>query len=349
MDILDNLNVIKQHDPEGALDVIGQSAEQATWEAKIEQDDGQTFQPKNFVLAGMGGSALGALIAKNWLDRQYNLNLPFEIVRDYTLPNYVGPETLVICFSVSGNTEETVSSLNDAIEKGARVVIIASGGKLIDLAYERNLPFVQLGQISQPRYGVIMHLRAITCILAHYGSAEGAYDEIASLTEEIAKVAKSLAADIPTADNQAKQLALHCAGKTPIVYASSLFAPLAYKWKIGFNENAKNTAWWNQLPEFSHNEFIGWASHPVEKPFAILDLRSNLDNPRIAKRFELTEKLLSGRRPAAREIWLQSDSLLGQMLTGMVLADFTSIYLAILNGVDPTPVDLVEKLKKELA
>jgi glucose/mannose-6-phosphate isomerase len=296
----------------------------------------------------MGGSCLGGLLAKKWLDFQHDLTQPFEIVRDYTLPKSVDGDTLVICFSVSGNTEETLSSLDDAQIKGARVAVIASGGKLLDLARERNLPFVELAKISQPRYGVIMHLRAITKTLAHYGTAVNSYNEIATLTQPLVDMIATLVPSVPTVDNPAKQLALNCVGKTPIIYAASLFAPLAYKWKISFNENAKNTAWWNELPEFSHNEFIGWASHPIEKPFAVIDLRSNFDHPRIAKRFELTEKLLSGRRPAAHEVWLHGDSVLCQMLCGLVLADFTSIYLGILNGVDPTPVDLVEELKREL-
>lgn len=349
MELLDNQNALAGRDPQGALAVIADAAAQTTWDAKLEQPDGDNFMPSRIVLAGMGGSCLAGLMARKWLDYQYDLALPFEVVRDYTLPKYVDDNTLVICFSVSGNTEETLSSLDDAQIRGARVVVVASGGKLLDIANERNLPFVQLAKISQPRYAVIMHLRAITQILAHYGVAFGAYDEIANLSEVVKNFTATILPPVATTDNPAKQLALNCAGKTPIIYASSLFAPLAYKWKISFNENAKNTAWWNEFPEFNHNEFIGWTSQPAEKPFAILDLRSNFDHPRIAKRFELTEKLLSGQRPAAHDIWLAGDSVLAQMLCGAVLADFTSIYLAFLNGVNPTPVELVEELKKELA
>ena len=348
MELLDDSNVIRQRDPEEALGIIAGAATQATWDAKLEQVASGIFMPSKIVLAGMGGSCLGGLIAKKWLDYQYNLAQPFEVVRDYTLPNYVDSDTLVICFSVRGNTEETLASLDDAQIKGAHVAIIAAGGKLLDIARERNLPFVQLAPLSQPRYGVIMHLRAITQILAHYGVAFGAYDEIATLASDITEAISSVAISVPVTNNPAKQLALHCAGKTPIIYASSLFAPLAYKWKISFNENAKNCAWWDELPEFSHNEFIGWASHPVEKPFAVIDLRSSFDHERTAKRFELTEKLLSGRRPASHEIQLRGDTVLAQMLCSCVLADFASIYLGILNGVDPTPVGLVEELKKEL-
>jgi len=349
MELLDDINQIRERDPQDALGVIANAPEQATWEAVIEQATSDDFMPSRIVLAGMGGSALGGLIAKKWLDYQYHLAQPFEIVRDYVLPNYVDHNTLVICFSVSGNTEETLASLDDAQIKGAHVAIVASGGTLLEIAKERNLPFVQLQTISQPRYGVIMHLRAITKIFAHYGVTLEAYDEIASLSDIVADFAKTLTPDVATTDNFAKQLALHCQKKTPIIYSSSLFAPLAYKWKISFNENAKNTAWWNEFSEMNHNEFIGWSGGVLDdKPFAIIDLRSSFDHPRIAKRFELTKKLLAGMRPAAHEIQLHGDSVLCQMLCGVIFADFASIYLAILNGVNPTPVDLVEELKKEL-
>jgi len=149
--------------------------------------------------------------------------------------------------------------------------------------------------------------------------------------------------------NYAKQLALLAVGKTPVFYGGTLTAPVAYKWKISWNENAKNTAFWNELPEFNHNEFIGWTSHPVEKPFAVFDLVSHLEHSQILKRFEISDRLLSGQRPKSTVVNLQGDTAIKQLLWGSILADFVSIYVAILNGVDPTPVPLIEKLKQELA
>jgi glucose/mannose-6-phosphate isomerase len=227
-------------------------------------------------------------------------------------------------------------------------VAIASGGKLLDIARERNFPLVQLFKVPQPRYSSIIQLRAITKILEHYSVTSGAYDAIAALTEPVSELIAGATPDICTTDNPAKQLALACVGKTPIIYASHQFASVAFKWKISFNENAKNTSWWNELPEFSHNEFIGWSSHPIEKPFAIIDLRSSFDSPRINQRFELSTKLLSGQRPEPHEVWLHGDSVLCQMICGFILGDIVSIYLGFLNGVNPTPVELVERLKAEL-
>ena len=133
------------------------------------------------------------------------------------------------------------------------------------------------------------------------------------------------------------------------MYSGSLLAPAAHKWKISFNENAKNVAWAGEYPEFNHNEFLGWSSHPVDKPYKIVDLRSSFDHPQITKRFEVSDRMLSGKRPAAQVVQLQGETVLDQMIYGMGLGVFPSLYLALLNGLNPTPVDLIEKLKAELA
>jgi glucose/mannose-6-phosphate isomerase len=172
--------------------------------------------------------------------------------------------------------------------------------------------------------------------------------ELGSIGEWLRGEVAAFAPEVPVADNYAKQLALKLVGKTTITYAGPLLFPAANKWKICMNENAKNTAWTNQYPEFNHNEFIGWSSHPVEKPFAVVEIRSNLEHPRVQKRFEVSERLLSGMRPAPIVVVPKGETLLQQLAYTFALADFVSIYVAILNGVDPTPVDLVEKLKKEL-
>lgn len=346
---LDNLSMIRQADPEDALGVIGNSAEQLLFQPNLQQAPSHHIKISNIVLSGMGGSCLAGLIAKNWLDHGYQLAVPFEVTRTYHTPAYVNKHSLVICVSVSGNTEETISSLHDAMGKGAQVAVITSGGKLLDLASEHHLPYIQLDRISQPRYGVPMHLRALTALLHHYDVIdEQPFRELATIHNQVDDFANLLSAQVTSDHNPAKQLAVACAGKTVLVYSSSLFYPLAYKWKTSFNENAKNTVWCNEFPEFNHNEFIGWTSHPIEKPFAVVNLRSNLDNTRINQRLDLTEKLLSGNRPAAHNLILSGDCYIAQVLCGAIMGDITSIYLGLINGVDPTPVGLVEKFKKEL-
>ncbi|HSH55786.1 MAG TPA: SIS domain-containing protein, partial [Candidatus Limnocylindrales bacterium] len=153
---------------------------------------------------------------------------------------------------------------------------------------------------------------------------------------------------VATKVNPAKQLAYELLGKSVVIYSSPLFAPAAYKWKLGINENAKQLAWVGQLPEFSHNEFTGWSQQPVDKPYAVVDIRSSLDHPRIQKRFELSERFLSGKRPAPLKVEPQGTTLLEQLLWTMAFGDFVSIYLALLGGIDPVPLELVNTFKKQM-
>ena len=345
--MLDDNNVIKQRDPENALGVAAEQAEQARFSVQVESPENDGREITKVVVAGMGGSALAAILAKTWLKEE--LTVPFEVVRTYDLPAYVDYNTLVIASSYSGNTEETLSCLKEARLKNAQVAIIAAGGKLKGSAESDKMAHVVLPGHLQPRMAVIYNLRALVAILSHFGVASyDRFGEIADTADWLAAETKNWTPDVTTDKNYAKQLALLAVGKSPVFYGGAITAPVAYKWKISWNENAKNVAFWNEYPETSHNEFIGWASHPVEKPFAVFDLVSNLEHSQILKRFKVTDKLLSGLRPKAITVDMAGDTAIKQLLWGSILADFVSIYVAILNGVDPTPVVLVEKLKEEL-
>jgi glucose/mannose-6-phosphate isomerase len=346
--MLDDANVIRQRDPQGALRVAAEQYKQAAFAVSIQNGDHDQRQITRIVVAGMGGSALAALLVKAW--QKDTLVMPFEVVRTYELPAYVDEQALVIVSSYSGNTEETLSGLTQAIERGAQVAIIASGGKLIERAQVNDIAHVQLPGNLQPRMAVIYNLRALVALLSHFGVVSThLLDEIAATSEWLAQETSNWVNDTTTDKNYAKQLALMAVGKTAVIYAGSIMAPVAYKWKISWNENAKNVAFWNELPEFNHNEFMGWTSHPIEKPFAVFDLVSNFEHPQILKRFTVSDRLLSGQRPKATPVSLAGETIIAQMLWGSILADFVSIYVAILNGVNPTPVPLIEKLKAELA
>ncbi|HEY5695839.1 MAG TPA: bifunctional phosphoglucose/phosphomannose isomerase [Candidatus Saccharimonadales bacterium] len=346
--MLDDDNVLKQRDPEDALGVAATQFEQARFSVDVKEPENDGRQITRIVVVGMGGSALAALQAKSWLKTE--LTIPFEVVRTYDLPEYVNYDTLVIASSYSGNTEETLEGLKQARERSAQVAIIAAGGELLQDAQKNSIAHVALPAELQPRMAVIYNLRALVALLAHFKLVS--YDrfaEIAGYADWLGQETLGWVSGVTTDKNYAKQLALLSVGKTPVFYAGSLMAPVAYKWKISWNENAKNVSFWNEYPEFNHNEFIGWTSHPIEKPFAVFDLKSSFEHPRILKRIDISDRLLSGKRPKAIEVELKGDSSIAQMLWGSILADFVSIYVAILNGVDPTPVPLIEKLKKELA
>lgn len=346
--MLDDDNVLKQRDPSNALGVAAMQFEQARFPVKVENPEHDGREITKVVIAGMGGSALAAGLLKSLFSDE--LTVPFEIVKSYDLPGYVDFNTLVIVSSYSGNTEETLNALEQARTRDAQIAIVAAGGKLFDRAKSDSIAYVLLPPGLPQRMSMICNLRALTAILAHFGVMRyERFAEIAEQASSLEKQTKNWTSNVTVDKNYAKQLALLAVGKTPVFYAGPLMAPIAYKWKISWNENAKNVAFWNEYPEFNHNEFVGWTSHPVEKPFAIFDLTSNFEPPRVLRRMEISDRLLSGVRPKANTITLQGDRPIAQCLWGCILADFVSIYVAILNGVDPTPVELVEKLKKELA
>lgn len=339
--MLDDLKYIHQRDGQDALGVAERQAAQLEHEFSVPDLSGAY---KNIVFAGMGGSALPALLAKIWPGS----HVPFEVVRNYHIPAYVGPDTLFIACSYSGNTEETLSALDEAVKAGARIVVMAGGGKLKELAEAGGHTFVLIPNAEQPRYAVLYMLKAIDSVLKAAGLAPEQGSEITHGAQFLAEAVKAWLPTVPMSDNPAKKLAMELAGKSVAIYGGPLMAPAAYKWKINVNENAKNVAWWNELPEFDHNELIGWTSHPIQKPYAVVELRSNLEHPRILRRFEVAEKLLSGRRPAPHVVEVQGSDLLEQLLWAIGFGDFVTIYLALLNNVNPAPVDFVEKFKKEL-
>lgn len=346
--MLDDNNILNQRDPSGALNVAANQFEQASFNPEIKNNSDTEHQIYNIVIAGMGGSALAALLVNSWLKSE--LQVPIEIVRGYNLPNYVGEKTLVIASSYSGNTEETVSCLNQAKDKNANIAIIASGGKLLEEANNNNFIYANLPSGMQPRMAVIYNLRALVSLLVSFRIVdENKYKEIEETVDWLGQETANWSREVPTDKNYAKQIANFALGKTAVFYGGAITSSVAYKWKISWNENAKNVAFWNELPEFNHNEFIGWTSHPVEKPFAVFDIVSNFEHSQILKRFEVSDRLLSGKRPKSFVINLAGDSIIKQLLWGSILADYVSIYLAILNGIDPTPVNLIENLKKELS
>lgn len=347
-DIIDNQNVIAEKDPAGALGIIAAQYEQLAFEAIVQSADHDDRAINNIVVTGMGGSALAALIAKILLNNE--LKIPFEVIRGYDLPAYVNQNSLVIASSYSGNTEETLTALDQATARAAQLAIITSGGKLLDIANERNIAAVVIPSGIQPRMATIYNLRGLFALLEQFNITGHQWlDEIFGLYDWLKAQSESWAPTVPTEYNYAKQLALLSVGKVQVFYGGQVTAPLAYKWKISWNETAKNVAFWNEYPEFNHNEFMGWTSHPIEKPFVVFDLQSSFERARVLQRFELSDKLLSGKRPHANTVSLQGDSVLAQLLWGAILADYASTYTAILNGVDPTPVSLIERLKQELA
>jgi glucose/mannose-6-phosphate isomerase len=345
--MLDDLKYIHEKDTEDALGLVEKQWQQVSQDYDLPKLSGK-FQ--NIVHSGMGGSALWALFTTSWP----GYNVPFEVVRDYTIPSYVDKKTLFVASSYSGNTEEILEAIGLAAEKGAYIVVIASGGKLADVAREKGYPLALLPKIDKPRYAAFYGWRALILIAEQLGllATPKAADELQKTDKFLKASIAQWLPTVPTKQNLAKQIARELMGKSAVIYSGRLLAPAAHKWKISINENSKNIAFEYTFPEFNHNEFTGWTSHPTSKPYAVVYLKSPNDHPRVKKRFVLSDKLLSGRWPSPINVEVQGKSELEQILWAVSLGDFVSIYLALLNGVNPIDTgdrDIIEKFKKELA
>lgn len=340
--MLDDLKMIHERDSQDALGIAEKQAQQ------YQHDFGFQWQPprpiNSLVVAGMGGSGLAA--------KAYKVgsapNVPLEIVQDYDLPKYVDENTLLVCSSYSGNTEETLSVFEAALSADPRpmIVVVASGGKLLERAKEEDLPCVELPTGYQPRHTFGFQYRALAEILDATPLQDGEVARVEAAAKKVAEAAKAWLPTVPTKDNPAKRIALEVIGKSAVIYGGPVMWPAAYKWKISFNENAKHIAWANEFPEFNHNEIMGWTKQPTDKPYAVIDLRSGLENPRVQKRMVVTERVLSGLRPKPIVVEAEGDNVLEQLFTTIALGDFVTLYTALLNGIDPTPVELLEKFKK---
>jgi glucose/mannose-6-phosphate isomerase len=344
--MLDDLKLIHERDAQDALGAVGKQWQHLQY--SFTPSGNTEFEGvQNIVYAAMGGSALAAGLAQTWP----GTTKPMEVVRGYDLPAYVGADTLVIAASYSGNTEETLSAIEQAEAKGAKIAVITAGGSLRQLAKEKGYMLMLLPKADLPRCATFYNFRALLQVL-EAGSALQVTDYAAAFERTAAFIkdaSAKWAADIATASNPAKQLAQELMGKSIVMYSGPKMHPAAYKWKLGFNENAKQLAWINQLPEFNHNEFTSWSKQPVDKPYAVIDLRSNLENSRIQKRFEVTARLLSGMRPEPIVVQAEGETALEQLAWSIVYGDFVGLYLAILNGINPTPLELVDKLKQALS
>jgi glucose/mannose-6-phosphate isomerase len=341
--MLDEADFRARYDKDNLLAVIAGQADQLKhrYTPVVGLESGRI---RRVVVAGMGGSALASEFARSaWRDV---LPWPVEIVRDYTLPAYVDEQTLVVGYSFSGSSEETLAAVATARKQGAQVVIMAAGGALLELARHDNLPHYALPGGIQGRYGVLSGVRAWAELIEALGAGKGLVRELERSAEAVGDDVDSWRPEAPTAGNQAKRMAEAILGHNVVVYAGPTLAAIAQKWKVDFNENAKQVAYWNGLPEMNHNELSGWG-YPNEHRCKVIELQSELDHPQVNKRFEVMNRLLSDRW-APVEVQAAGKTQVEQMVRMFMLGSLVSAYLAILNQVEISTLPLVDKLKSQL-
>ena len=303
---------------------------------------------RQVVVLGMGGSAIaGDIVAGLLLGKAA---IPLHVNRDYKLPSSVGKETLCFALSYSGNTEETLSACKEAGQVGASVICITSGGKLRELAEKNRYPLYLIPSGYQPRAALPYLLVPILDALERGGIASGLKEELRKAVALLQRLRGEYGVDKPLRGNPAKQLAKRISGRIPIIFASQGTTQAAgLRLKTQFNENSKLTALFNIFPELNHNEIVNLSALKREEHnFCLIFLRDDGDAEKIKKRMEITKSLIGIQLGGVNEVYAQGKTPLERVLSLIFFGDFLSVYAAILRGVDPTQVDVISRLKKEL-
>jgi glucose/mannose-6-phosphate isomerase len=302
--------------------------------------------PGGLVVAGMGGSAVGALLARGALHDR--LRRPLLVADGYELPSWIGEDALVLCSSYSGATAETLACYDAAREAGAKIVVATTGGPLAERARGDRVPVVPLPGGFQPRAAVGYSLVAAleTAALAGAGpSLRGEVEAAASLVEGLAAEWGPDSAE----DSEAKALARRLEGTVPVFMGAGLTAPAAYRWKCQLNENSKLLAFASELPELDHNEVVGWSGSPDAERFAAVFLEDPEAHERVRARVEVTAGLIEPSAAAVERVRPRGNSPFERVVSLVLLGDLVSLYLAVLRGVDPGEIAAIDTLKRELA
>jgi glucose/mannose-6-phosphate isomerase len=302
--------------------------------------------PGGLVIVGMGGSGVGGALARAALGPL--LKRPLELARDETLPAWTGPDTLVLCSSYSGNTEETLAAYDAAGETGAPRVVSASGGELAARARRDGVPVVPLPGGFQPRAAVGYSF----VVALELAALAGAAPSTRAAVEAAAELARTLAAEWGPdgeEDSEAKALARRLHGSVPIVAGPGVSAAAAYRWKCQFNENAKLPSFAAELPEAGHNEIVGWADASSFAPFAAVFLEDPGAGERAALRAALTAEIVADQAAAVEHVVPRGETRIERLISLVLLGDLVSLYAAVLRGADPLAIGPIDRLKAGLA
>ena len=302
------------------------------------------IKAKKFVLVGMGGSGIAADIIADMLTSS---NIVVEVVHDYDIPAWVDEDTIVIATSYSGNTEETLSALIESNNLRAKLIIITTGGKINILADKYKAPCLTFDYKCVPRASFPYLFVFLLSIFIKLGQIDLTESSFLKAIEYLETEEQKFKVNSHTSVNMAKSLALKFYEKIPVIYASGYLKSVARRFKSQINENAKNLAFYEILPELNHNALEGVL--PNKNSVAVAILESNYDFPRNIKRQNITAGILRNNKITCERVkFVPCESQLAELLTMVLFGDFVSYYLAILNKVDPTINDNITELKEML-
>jgi glucose/mannose-6-phosphate isomerase len=293
----------------------------------------------NVVVTGLGGSGIGGRIAAQAV--AHEATCPIEVYSNYYLPGYVGKGSLVIACSYSGNTEETLAAMHEALGKGARVVCITSGGTMLETAKAKGLDHIVIPGGNPPRSMLAYSLTQQFFVLKHFGIIRSDFE---SSIDKAASALKSGQENIKAAG---KELADKLFGKRAVIYSEASTEAVSIRFRQQVNENSKELCWHHAIPEMNHNELVGWAGGSDR--LSVVIFRHKDDHERSQIRMKINKEVFSKHTPHIHEVWSQGDDHLGRQLFLIHLGDWASWYLAEKKGVDATEIAVINMLKGKLA
>ncbi len=351
--VLEDRQAIKKLDPDGALASAESIADQVkqVWEEQDQIDLKNYKNVANIVVAGMGGSALGADFVRNLYKKE--LSVPMEICKDYSLPNYVNKNTLVILSSYSGSTEETLDCAKEAESKGAMIAIVTAGSKLAQLAKEKNYPNYiinpKFNPSNQPRMATAYNIMAIILMLKKLDLLKFDEEDFHQVLDAINVTSQRCLIEVPQEKNQAKILAFMFVERRPILVGAEFLEGALHIANNQLNENAKIYADYKIIPEINHHLLEGLTfpkSNALNHFFVFF--QSSLYRNEVQKRIELTRQAVEKTGIESIEIKLESENKLMQAFELITLGTFTNLYLSYLEGINPCPIPMVDWFKAQL-
>jgi glucose/mannose-6-phosphate isomerase len=345
---LDNVDEIKKIDQSNMLSFCVQAPEQYGNAAKLASQFKIDYpKPEAIIVAGMGGSAIGGELLKDWArDR---VTVPIDVCREYHLPAYANKNTLVLATSYSGETEETLSVFLEALRRRCMVTCISSGGTMTEFAEKLSIPHLVVPGGMPPRATLPYLFLPLLGILIKAGLAREVDTEFSENIKVLKQVSSENSPERPLSDNLSKKLASNVNGTVPTVYGFGFYRAAAQRLKTQFNENSKNPSKWESFPELNHNEIVGWEqARELAKCFSVILIRDAEEPKEISERIEFTKETISKGADKLFELWSSGKSNLARISSVICVGDFTSVYLAVLRGIDPTPVRTIASLKERL-
>ncbi|MDI6805225.1 MAG: bifunctional phosphoglucose/phosphomannose isomerase [Candidatus Bathyarchaeia archaeon] len=348
LNILDDIEMIRKIDKSSMLSFCVDAPKHYEEAAKIARKFSCNYpKPQKIIVAGMGGSAIGGELLKDFVrDR---LAVPIEVEREYGLPAHADKNTLVLVLSYSGETEETLSVFLDAVKKKCMIACVSSDGKLLEYAEKFGLPHIRIPYGFPPRAALPYLFTPLLILLEKTGLISNVNAEVSEAVKTLEKVCSENSPEKPSKINFSKSLALKINGTVPVVYGFGFYRAVAQRFKQQFNENSKIPSKWETFPELNHNEIVGWEkAQRLAKNFSAIFIRDKEEPKEIRERIEATKELMLEKKVKAFEVWSSGKSRLAKMLSTTCIGDFTSVYLASLRKVDPTPVKTIAILKEKM-